>query len=201
MLSFAYMSPNLIISAKKLLILSFFLLAAKLGFAQTDTLNMPMHDGRLEYTATIPISNKTYFQLDTTAKGWFNRYVHYRQFVDSNTNSSVLAKGALEFRMTTTSVALVKYTFFLYFDIQIDCKENSYSYKISNIYFTPKNSFFRKVIIHQSSPEYLIDLYNKKHMGFANSVNFGRRKVREYLTRTDDTILACIASLNQAMAK
>jgi len=195
------MSPNLITSVKKILILSFFLLAAEFGFAQTDTLNMPMHDGKLEYTGTIPISNKTNFQLDTTAKGWFNRYVPYRKYIDSNTNSSVLAQGALEFRMTTTSLAMVKYTFLLCFDIQIDCKNNSYSYKISNIFFTPRNEFFRKVVIHETSPEYLIDLYHKKHMGFANSINLGRKKVREYLTRTNDTILDCIASLNQAMAK
>ena len=182
---------------KKTLLFILFLLTAKLVFAQADTLNMPLHDGKLEYTGTIPVSNKNRLQLDTTAKGWFNRYFQYRQLVDSNINISVLAKGALQFRMTTTSMALVKYTFFLCMDIQIDCKDNSYTYKISNIYFTPKNAFFRKVIIHENSPEYMIELYNKKHLGFAYSVNLGRKKIREYLTHTNDTILACIAYLDQ----
>ena len=104
------MTPNLISITKKLQVLSFFLLAAKFGFAQTDTLNMPMHDGKLEYTGTIPISNKTRLQLDTTAKGWFTRYVPYRKLIDSNTNSSVIAQGALEFRMTTTSQTQKKKT-------------------------------------------------------------------------------------------
>ena len=183
------------------LLLILFLLIAKFGFAKRDTLNMPLHNGKLEYTGTITLANKSRFQLDTAAKGWFDRYFKYKQLTDSDLNSSVLAKGALQFRMTTTSLALVKYTFFLCMDIQIDCKGNSYTYKISNIYFTPKNAFFRKVIIHEDSPEFLIDLYNKKHMGFAYSINLGRKKVREYLTRTNDTILACIASLNQSMVK
>ncbi len=39
------------------------------------------------------------------------------------------------------------------------------------------------------------------HMGFAMSVNYGRSKIREYLTCTNDAIRDCIASMNTAMRK
>jgi len=192
---------------RKLLIAILFLLISKAGLAQNDkdtlVYNLPVVDGKLVYADSVNIKGHSRAVLDSTAKDWLKKYFKLNRpdtlTKDLDISSSVLSQGALEFRMTTTSVALVKYDFYLIISIKINCRDNYYSYKIFDIFFLPKKDFFRKVISYQSNPDYLIELYKQKHLGFANSINYGRKKIREYLRRTNDNIRACISSLNKTM--
>jgi hypothetical protein len=178
------------------------------GFAQTgkDTVvyNLPTVNGHLVYTDSVTVKGHSKARLDTAAKQWFNSYFKYHQpdtlFNDKDPNRVVFSRAALQFRMATTSLALVKYNFYLIMVIKIDCKDGYYSYKIFDIYFIPGSALFRTIGYYQSSPDYLIDLYKRKHLGFEASIDMGRKKIREYLTQTNDAIRASIASLNKAMA-
>jgi hypothetical protein len=198
----------------KLLLLTLLLFFAKTGFSQTSkdtTTNqdafiyqMPIVNGHLTYADTIILDNHNKTQLDSTVKKWFNAYFKYYRpdtlSKDSDHNSTILNQAAVTFKMTSTSVSLVKYTFYLIFSIKVNCTGNKYTYKIFDIYFVPKSDLFRNISYYQNSPDYLIGIYKQKHLGFANSINMGRKKVCEYLKNTDDGIRACIASLNKAMA-
>jgi Domain of unknown function (DUF4468) with TBP-like fold len=184
-----------------------FLFMSIAAFAQSDkdsVINsLPVVDGKLVYTDSVNVKNQSKAHLDSIAKKWFAGYFKYYRAdtvsKDKDINSTILKQGALEFRMATTSLALVKYDFFLVITFKINCKDDYYTYKISDTYFMPKDRFFRVAIYYESSPDYLIGLYKQKHMGLGPSVNFGRKKIREYLTRTNNAIQACIASLNKAM--
>ncbi|MCR8558029.1 DUF4468 domain-containing protein [Mucilaginibacter sp. BJC16-A38] len=192
---------------RKILAVLLFLLLAKVGIGQTSkdsiVYNLPVINGKLVYADSIIVKGHDKAILDTTAKKWFKGYFKvYRPDTlakDKDTSSVILNRAGLEFRIATTSVALVKYDFYLIFSIKINCKNGYYTYRISDIFFVPKKDFYRRVIYYQSSPDYLIGLYKQKHLGFANSINLGRKKIREYLKCTDDTIRACIASLNKTM--
>ena len=191
----------------RLFLLVLFFLIAKAGFAQQkDTLisNLPMVNGRLVYADSIKIESHNRSTLDSAAKSWFAGYFKYHQpdtlSKDKDINSTILSQGLLEFRIATSSLALIKYNFYLIITIKVDCKDNYYTYKIFDIYFRPKSDFFYKVGYYQSSPDYLIGLYSKKHLGLVAGMNLGRKKIREYLKCTNDAVLACIASLNKAMA-
>jgi hypothetical protein len=184
------------------------LLIANTIFAQKDkdsvVNNLPVVNGKLIYTDSITVKGHSRATLDNAAKKWLAAFFEYQRpdtlSKDKDTNSSVLSQGILKFRMTTTSLALVKYDFYLVITIKVDCKDNYYTYKIFDIFFVPKSRFFRAVIYYQDSPEYLIGLYHKKHLGLEPALDMGRKKIREYLTRVNDAITACISSLNKAMA-
>jgi hypothetical protein len=157
----------------------------------------------LVYADSIQIKGRDKKALDTTVKKWFTNYFKmYRPDTlaeDKDVNSSVLDQCGLEFRMSTTPEALVKYDFYLIMTVRINCYKGCYTYKIFDIFFIPKSRLFRTVGYYQTNPEYLIGLLNKKHMGLGPSINMGRKKIREYLTNTNDAIQACITSLNKAM--
>ena len=163
-----------------------------------------MVNGRLVYTDTVMVAGRSKAALDTSAKKWFSNYFKYQRAdtlaKDKDAASSVLGQAAVIFRMTTTSGSLVKYDFFLVMSIKINCSENGYRYKIFDIFFVPKSGLFRSVGVYQTSPEYLIGLLQKKHLGLGPSINFGRKKINEYLINTHEPIAACIASLKKAMA-
>jgi len=191
----------------RLSLIILFLLTATAGFAQTDkdslANNMPLVNGRLVYADSISVTGHSRKMLEDTAKKWFAGYFKiYRpdnSSKDKDANASILSQAALMFRMTTTSVALVKYDFYLIFTIRIDCSDGHYRYKIFDIFFTPKSRLFRAAGYYQTSPECLIGLLTKKHMGFEPGIDMGRKKVREYLSNIDSDIRNCIASLNKAM--
>ncbi|WP_144910823.1 DUF4468 domain-containing protein [Mucilaginibacter frigoritolerans] len=191
----------------KWLLCLMFLLVSIAASAQKDkdslVNSLPVVNGKLTYSDSISVKGRNKATLDSTAKKWFAGYFKYHQVdtlsKDKDVSSSVLSQGVLEFRIATTSLALVKYDFYLIITLKINCNDGNYTYKIFDTYFMPKNQFFRRVIVYQNSPDYLIGLYKQKHMGFGPSINYGRKKVREYLKCTDDAIQACIASLNTAM--
>jgi hypothetical protein len=164
---------------------------------------MPMVSGHLIYADTVILNNHNKTQLDSAAKKWFSGYFKYYRpdtlSKDSDRNSAILNQAAVTFKMTTTSLSLVKYNFYLIFSIKINCTDNKYTYKIFDIYFVPKSDLFRNISYYQHSPDYLIGIYKQKHLSMVNSINMGRKKVREYLKNTDDGIRASITSLNLAM--
>jgi hypothetical protein len=120
---------------------------------------------------------------------------------DNDATGDLSRQAVLEFRMTTTSVALVKYKFYLVMSIKIHCIDNGYTYKIDDIFFVPESKVFRAVGYYDTSPEYLIGLYQKKHMGLEPSIDLGRKKVVEYLNNVDTGVRGAIASLQQVMMK
>jgi hypothetical protein len=191
-----------------LLVALFCLLAARTVFAQDDkdsiVNKMPLVNGKLVYADSVKVKGRDKVKLDSTVKKWFGSYFKYQSpdtlSKDKDVNSSVLSQGALEFKMSPSSLGLVKYDFYLIMTIKIDCYSDYYSFKIYNIFFTLKSGLFRAAGYYQTSPEYLIGLLSKKHIGVGPSVNMGRKKIREYLTNTNDTIQGCITSLNNAMA-
>jgi hypothetical protein len=118
---------------------------------------------------------------------------------DRDITSSVLDYGLLEFSIAPSSGVLIKYNFNLVLTIRIDCKDDYYTYKIFDIHFWPKSHLVNKIVYHANNPDYLIGLLNKKHLGLSQSFSMGRKKIKEYLTLTNDSIQACISSLNKAM--
>lgn len=189
-------------------IMLLFLLIANVGLSQEgkDSViyGMPVVNGKLFYGDSIELKGRNRVSLDSTAKKWFVNYFKYYQkdtlLRDKDLSSIVLDRAAVEFRMTTSSLALVKYDFYLIFTMKISCTDGYYTYKIFDVFFIPKNRLFRAVGYYQSSPDYLLGLYKQKHLGLGPAINMGRKKIREYLTNTDNAIRGAIASLNKAMA-
>lgn len=184
------------------------LIIAKPGFGQKKVdsaiLKMPITNGRLVYADSIILKNHAKAILDTAATKWFLGYfkMHGPDTLtkDRDKNSCILNRAALEFKMTTTSVALVKYKFYLLMTVKITCKDNFYSYKIFDIFFVPESKIFRNIGMYQYSPEYLLDLYKKDHLGFETAIDFGRKKIAEYLTNVNTGVQNAIASLNKTIA-
>lgn len=192
---------------KAILLSTFFISMCLSAFAQKDVdsaiLRMPLVGNKLIYADSISLPNHTQKILDTTVKKWFVGYFkHYRPDTlskDRDPQASILEQAAVEFKMTTTSVALVKWKFYLVMSIKIICRDNGYSYKISDIFFMPENKTMRAVGYYQHSPEYLLDLYKKEHLGFEPAIDMGRKKIAEYLTNVNSPIQNAIASLKKAM--
>ncbi|MDB5159423.1 MAG: hypothetical protein JWR50_4130 [Mucilaginibacter sp.] len=190
------------------IIIILLLIIAKTGFGQkkidTAIINMPMVDDRLVYADSIIVKQHTKAQLDTVAEKWRLSYCKFCMpdtlSKDKDPNALILVRAGLEFKMTTTSLALVKYKFYLLMSIKVTCGNNYYSYKVFDIFFVPENRTFRAIGVYQRSPEYLLHLYRKDHMGFEPSVDFGRKKIAEYLTNVNNGVQSVIASLNKSMA-
>lgn len=191
----------MLIKFPKLVLLSAFLLLSNVIFAQKDSIafKIPVEGGRVVYSGTVAVNNKTRAMLDTASKAWLNSYFKYRHPVtpsDGQDTSSVLSQGLLEYKMRP---GMVNIPFYCQVTIRVTCHDNSYTYRISDIYFRPKNEILNAVG-YQNSPEYLVKAGKKKHLGLATSWNVTRGQIREYLTHMNTAILACIASLNKAMA-
>jgi hypothetical protein len=188
----------------KWLLCLMFLLISVSAFAQKnkDSLvnNMPVIDGKLTYTDSITVKDRNGVVLDSLAKKWFNGYFKYH-WTDSLTNGqnapgSVLSKAILEFRASPNSYKIVYYNYIVLITIKIDCKEGYYTYKISDVYFRPKNGFLNKVVIHPASADKVLDDYKKKNYSFWH---IDGATLRNYLNCIDTSIRNCIASLNTAM--
>ncbi len=152
----------------RLLLIILFLFFTKIAFSQSekDTVvyNMPVVDGKLTYADSVKVSGHSKAILDTALKKWFLGYIkHCRPDTTAKNRdpkSSLLEQVALEFRMTNTSVGLVKYNFYLFMSIKVITRDSFYSYKITDIFFAPQKSFYRTVLVYQNNPDYLISVYN-----------------------------------------
>jgi hypothetical protein len=187
----------------KFLLLNLFLLLSIDLFAQIgkDTIvyNLPMVNDRLIYADSIIVSNHKSVVLDSAAKKWFKRYFRYSQADTSskekNAGDIVANLGVLEYHVKP---GLINIPYYALITIHIACKDNSYSYKIYNVYFRPQSKFFSAVGFERD-PEDLIALYKQKHIGFVRYMTINRGMIRNYLLNMNAAIRECIASLNKAM--
>ena len=177
-----------------------FLLASNVILAQKDSIvyKIPTDGDKVVYSGTVAVSNKNKAALDTVSKAWLKGYFKYLRPAtppDNQDTSSVFSQGLLEYKVRP---GMINIPFYCQVTIRITCKDNQYSYNISDIYFRPKSEFLNGVG-YQNSPDYLVKVGGKKHLGLGTSWNVTRGQIREYLTRMNTAILECIASLNKAM--
>jgi hypothetical protein len=191
----------MVIKYPKLILLVAFLLVSNAIFAQKDSIvyKIPMAGDKVVYSGTVAANGKSHVMLDSVAKTWFSNYLSYHHPVtpaDGQDTSSVFGQGLLEYKVRP---GMINIPFYCQITIRITCKDNRYSYSISDIYFRPKSSTLN-AMGYQNSPEYLIRAGKKKHLGLSTAMNVTRGQIREYLTRMDTAILECIASLHKAMS-
>ncbi|MGZ3777475.1 MAG: hypothetical protein ACXVI9_07770 [Mucilaginibacter sp.] len=188
------------IKRNKPVLIFFLLFAFNAAFAQKDSIvyKIPTVGEKVVYSGSVAVNGKNHMMLDTAAKAWFNSNFKYKRpdtLSGSLDTSSVFSQGLLEYKVRP---GMVNIPFYCQITIRITCKDNQYSYNISDIYFRPKSEFLNGVG-YQNSPDYLVKVGRKKHLGLGTSWNVTRGQIREYLTKMNTAILACIASLNKAM--
>ena len=179
------------------------LLIANAAFAQKDKdsviNNLPMVNGRLIYADRIAVKGHSKAKLDSIAKKWITVYFKYYRpdtlAKDKNANASVLSQGILEYHVTP---GLISIPFYAIVTIEITCRDNTYNYKMYDIYFRTKSKLIGSM--YQRDPEYLIGLYKQKHISFPTSMSIDRGMIRKYLTAMNSAVRDCILSLNKAMA-
>jgi len=152
-----------------------FLLASNVTFAQKDSIvfQIPTVGDKVVYSGTVTVNNKSRIMLDTAAKAWFSRNFKYKR-PDTLSNgpdtSSVFSQGLLEYKVRP---GMVNIPFYCQITIRITCKDNQYSYNISDIYFRPKSEFLNAVG-YENSPDYLVKIGKRKHLGFGTAWNVSR---------------------------
>lgn len=181
-------------------LLSFFLLAFNAAFAQKDSIvyKIPTEGDKVVYSGTVNVNNISGAQLEAISKNWLDSYFKYHLPAAAPTGADTTRlynRATIEYKVRP---GMVNIPFYCHFIISITCKDNQYSYRISDIYFRPKNNTLNS-IGYENSPDYLVKIGKRKHLGLATSWNVTRGQIREYLTKMNDAILACIASLNKAM--
>jgi hypothetical protein len=191
----------MLIKCPKLFLLAAFLLLSNVIFAQKDSIayKIPTEGDKVVYNGTVVVNNKSRAMLDTASKAWLKGYFKYIRPVtpaDGQDTSSIFSQGLLEYKVRP---GMVNIPFFCQVNIRVTCKDNSYTYRISDIYFRPKSEYWNNSGF-ENSPDYLVKVGKKKHLGLATSWNVTRGQIREYLTKMDANIRACIASLNKAMS-
>src|ERR1700748_2781844 len=115
----------------RVLLLSLLLFITIAGFAQSDkdTLisKLPIVNDTLIYKGDIEIQGRCKARLDTTARKWFIGYFadHKPDTLakDKDTSAALVQLGLLEFRIATTSLALVKYKFYILTSVKVVCKD------------------------------------------------------------------------------
>jgi hypothetical protein len=177
-------------------------LTVHIAYAQKDEAikQMPVINGHLIYTDSISIQGHNAAQLDTLAKKWFYSYFKY---TDTNVvrtakdkKSIIFNRGVFEFKCTPMLITMQYYGIVT---VQVQCKNNYYTYKIYQIWFRPENGVLNS-LAYKSSADYLLKLYNKKHLSFSDLMSIDKAEVRNYLFGIDESIRLCISSLNKAMA-
>lgn len=189
---------------KKISLTVLFVTLATISFAQRaekDSVikHIPIVNGKIVYADSITVKGHTAVQLDSAAKKWFRSYFLYtdnKAGAPDSTTSIVYNRGVFEFKCMP---GYVNIPFYGILTIQITCHNNAYSYSIFNIYFRPHNGFLNAVGFERD-PSYLIGLYNKKHLSFAEAWRVDRHEIRGYLVGVDGAVRTCITSLNKAMA-
>jgi len=182
-------------------LLFFFLLAFNAAFAQKDSIvyKIPTEGDKVVYSGTVTVDNKSAAQLDAASKTWLDSYFKYHLPAAAPAGADTTKlynKATIEYKVKP---GMVNIPFYCQFIISVSCKDNQYSYRISDIYFRPKSNTLNS-IGYENSPDYLVKIGKKKHLGLATSWNVTRGQIREYLTKMNTAILECIASLNKAMA-
>ena len=189
---------------KRLLSALFILLSAP-AFAQRENKDsvikhIPLIKDKIVYTDSISVNGHSGKQLDSAAKKWFLGNFSRKDSITNATPqvgyNAVSNTGIFEFKCMPGYVNVL---FYGIMTIQITCYDNSYTYRISDLYFRPHNNFLNGAG-YQRDPNYLIGLYYKKHLSFGEAWNVDRHEIKGYLVGLDAAVRSCIASLNKAMA-
>ena len=176
-------------------------LTINIALAQKDEAikQMPVLNGDLIYTDSIAVQGHTMAQLDTAAKKWFYSYFKYTDTNVARTakdkKSIIFNRGVFEFKCTPM---FVTFPYYGIVTMQVQCKNNYYTYKIYQIWFRPENRVLNS-LAYKSSADYLLKLYNKKHLSFSELMSIDKAEVKNYLFSIDESIRLCILSLNKAM--
>lgn len=186
----------------KTMLLPTFLLLSNLIYAQKDSIvfKIPTEGDKVVYSGTVAVNNKNRLTLEAASKAWLvNYFKSYRSAIpaDSQDSSSVFSQGLLEYKVRP---GMVNIPFFCQITLRITCKDNTYAYRISDIFFRPKSDFLNAAG-YQNSPDYLVKVGRRKHLGFGTAWKVSRGQIREYLAQMNTAILACTASLNKAMTE
>ncbi|MFI5160282.1 MAG: hypothetical protein ACHQHN_03350 [Sphingobacteriales bacterium] len=184
----------------KSFLLFFFLLAFNAAFAQKDSIvyKIPTEGDKVVYSGTVAVNNRSAAQLDAISKSWLDSYFKYHLPAAAPAGADTTKlynKATIEYKVRP---GMVNIPFYCQFIISINCKDNQYSYRISDIYFRPKSNTLNG-IGYENSPDYLVKIGKRKHLGIATSWNVTRGQIREYLTKMNAAMLECIASFNKAM--
>jgi hypothetical protein len=184
----------------QLVLFFFFLLAFNAAFAQKDSIayKIPTEGDKVVYSGTVAVNNKSAAQLDAISKSWMDSYFKYHlpaaAPIGADT-TKLYNKATIEYKVRP---GMVNIPYYCQFIISITCKDNQYSYRISDIYFRPKSNTLNG-IGYKNSPDYLVKIGKRKHLGLAISWDITRGQIREYLSKMNTAMLECIASLNKAM--
>jgi len=184
--------------AKRVIVI-FWVLLGNVAFAQRDTTlyYIPIINNKIVYQDSITVAHHNRTQLDAAAKKWF--YSYFKQYKPNlsqrvvDPKSSVSELGIMEFNMVPENE---KKTFYLITNVDIVCKDNTYSYKISYIYIKPKESGSD---CFSGSSETLVEMYHQKHYHFLEVTDERRKMIANYLANIDANVRICIASLKKAM--
>lgn len=188
-------------------LLVLFLFAAMTSFCQTgkDTVvyNLPVVNGKLIYTGSVDLKNRNKMSIDTAAKNWLLEYFKddYLKWYPTNlpkndTDYITLRRGFFPYYARP---GYINIRFYAILNLKISVVANKYIYRIDSIYFRPQNNMLN-ALGYENDPEYLINLYKKKHLGLFTSMSLDRNMIRKYLSALNKAILDCITSLNKAVA-
>ena len=183
----------------RLLIILLLLLFAKISFAQNpkDTMvtNVPTVNGRILYTDSLMVKGRSKHVLDSIAQNWYISYFFHR-LPEKDTLNSIYGRGLLEYKVKP---GMINIDYEAALTVQITCKDGWYKYQMYDIKFRPKSGVLNDVG-YQNDPEYLIKIYKQKHLTFAQGWNVTRGQIRDYVSKMNRAVKACIASLNKTMA-
>jgi hypothetical protein len=184
----------------RILLVFSLLLCARLCSAQKDTVvtNLPMVDGKLVYAGNVNVTGQDSVVLNTTANNWLKKYFkYYRPCATPRPApaNSMLSQGVLEYDVKP---GLINIPYQCLINIEVTSTNQGFSYKIYDIHFGPKSRALN-AIGYERDPEYLIGLYKQKHIGFIKSMTIDRHEIRDYLSKMNSAIIACISSLKTAM--
>ena len=178
----------------------FFLFAFNAAFAQKDSIvyKIPTEGDKVVYSGIVSVNNKSATQLNAISKSWMDSYFKYHLPAAAPAGADTTRlynKATIEYKVRP---GMVNIPFYCQFIISVTCQDNQYSYRISDIFFRPKSNTLNS-IGYENSPDYLVKIGKRKHLGLATSWNVTRGQIREYLAKMNAAMLECIAALNKAM--
>jgi hypothetical protein len=179
-----------------------FVLLGNIAFAQKDTTlyYIPLINNKIVYKDSIDVPGRKKAELDAAAKKWFFSYFKmYKTNLTEKSKdpeNSISDLGIMEFSMTPRKTP---HQFYLVTNIDINCHDNNYSYKISYIYIRPKGGIIKSAGCFAGSSETLVNIYNKKRTRFFNISQSHRKMIASYLANIDANVRNCISSLNKAI--
>ena len=186
----------------KLAFIIIFLSVGNIALAQKDTTlyYIPLINNKIVYQDSIIVPGRTRAEIDAAAKKWFYNYfkiykTNTTQKIEDPANS-ISDLGIIEFDMAPRKK---RHRFYLVTNIDINCRDNNYSYKIYYIYIRPKGGLLKGAGCFAGSSETLVNMYNKKRLRFFRLKESRKKMIVNYLANIDANVRNCINSLNKAI--